>query len=378
MSRCLLAILLCSLLLLAGGCWDLLLIEDLAMVIAIGFDVDPDDPNMMLVTMTSPTLSEEKKEPMVTVSVKAETIEQALHNVQRQSEDILVLGQTNVLVFCEEFARSGKLIEVMNQLSQLRDINANAKIVVVKGARAQNVLQLASPLETRAAVFLGDLLERNNFTGMINKATVSEYWRKHYILGIDPVVTLIDFVGYEDKKEGYRVVGMGLFNSAGEMTGMLTDEEAITYNILTGEAPRRRFTSKVKVDDRNRNVSGLIEQSKVKIKTRLKDSKPCIDISVDLAVDGLDIDWDGNVLDAKVIDKFAKLLARDFQGNIQEMLEKSQKVKADFIGVGRHVRVQHSKWFEGKDWAEEYKNCDISVTVKVKVRRVGTLVKPQS
>ena len=377
MIRFLFTIFLCALLFFAGGCWDILLIEDLAMVIAIGFDVDPENPDLMVVTMTSPTLSEEKKEPMATVTVKAESIDQALHNVQRQSEDILVLGQTNVLVFCEEFARSGRLSEVMSQLSQLRDINANAKVVVVKGATAQNVLQLSSPVEPRAAVYLVDLLERNHFTGMINQATVSEYWRKHYTLGIDPVVALIDITGHEDEKEGFRVAGAGLFNSAGKMTGTLTDEEVISYNIITGDAPRRRFITKVKISGHKRNVSGLIERSKVKIKTKIKD-KPSIDVRMELIVDGLDADWDANVLDPKVTDKLAKLLAKDFQGNIQELFEKSQKVQADFAGLGRHVRVQHSEWFNGKDWAEEYKDADISVSVKVTVRRIGTMVKPES
>lgn len=377
MIRFLFTIFLCALLFFAGGCWDILLIEDLAMVIAIGFDVDPENPDLMVVTMTSPTLSEEKKEPMATVTVKAESIDQALHNVQRQSEDILVLGQTNVLIFCEEFARSGRLSEVMSQLSQLRDINANAKVVVVKGATAQNVLQLSSPVEPRAAVYLVDLLERNHFTGMINQATVSEYWRKHYTLGIDPVVALIDITGHEDEKEGFRVAGAGLFNSAGKMTGTLTDEEVISYNIITGDAPRRRFITKVKISGHKRNVSGLIERSKVKIKTKIKD-KPSIDVRMELIVDGLDADWDANVLDPKVTDKLAKLLAKDFQGNIQELFEKSQKVQADFAGLGRHVRVQHSEWFNGKDWAEEYKDADISVSVKVTVRRIGTMVKPES
>ena len=118
----------------------------------------------------------------------------------------------------------------MSQLSQLRDINANAKVVVVKGATAQNVLQLSSPVEPRAAVYLVDLLERNHFTGMINQATVSEYWRKHYTLGIDPVVALIDITGHEDEKEGFRGWSRAL-NSAGKMTGTLTDEEVISYNI---------------------------------------------------------------------------------------------------------------------------------------------------
>lgn len=378
MIRFLFTIFLCGLLLFAGGCWDLLLIEDLSMVIAIGFDEDPEDPEMMIVTMTSPTLSEEAKEPMVTITVKAKSVDQALHNVQRQSEDILVLGQTNVLVFCEGFARNGKMNDVMRELSQLRDINANAKLAVVKGATAQNVLQLANPIEPRAAVFLVDLLERNHYIGLVSEATVTEYWRKHYALGVDPVVTIIEITGHEDEKTGLRVAGMGLFDSSGTMTGTLTDEDIINFNLLTGEAPRRRFISEVEVNNKNRKVSGLFEKSKIKIKSEIKDNKASINIRMDMIIDGLDIEWDANVLDSKVVDKLTQSLARDFQGNILDMLKKSQKIKADFSGLGRYVRVQNPKWFEGKDWAEEYSKCDITVTTKVEVRRIGALVKPES
>ena len=98
---------------------------------------------------------------------------------------------------------------------------------------------------------------------------------------------------------------------------------------------------------------------------------------MELIVDGLDADWDANVLDPKVTDKLAKLLAKDFQGNIQELFEKSQKVRQILL-ASAGMWVQHSEWFNGKDWAEEYKDADISVSVKVTVRRIGTMVKPES
>ena len=120
------------------------------------------------------------------------------------------------------------------------------------------------------------------------------------------------------------------------------------------------------------------EEVKSKISPKIKNDKLSIAISLEIFIDGVDIEWDADVLDPKVIDKLGGLLEKDFQGNIQEMLEKTQKWQADCTGLGRHVRVQHSKWFKGKDWAEEYEKCDISVTTKVTVRRIGTLVKPQS
>lgn len=374
----LLALLLCSLMLFAGGCWDIMLIEELSLVVAAGFDSDSQDSKLMTVTMISPALSEKAKDSTRKVSVKAESVNQALINVQRQSGKILVLGQANVLVFSEKFARSGKMNEVMRELAQLRDMNANAMLTVVQDAPAQHVMQLENPAETRIGVHLTNLLERNHYLGLTAKTTATRYWYKHHTLGIDPVVPIIKITGPGDEKKGLVIAGLGVFNSAGKMTGTLTDNEVLLYHILTGEAGRLRFTSEEEIQGKKRKVAGFIEDVKSKISTEIKDDKLSIAISLEIFIDGVDIEWDADVLDTKVIDKLGGLLAKDFQGNIQEMLEKTQKWQADCTGLGRHVRVQHSKWFKGKDWAEEYKKCDISVRAKVTVRRIGTLVKPQS
>ncbi|MDD3073631.1 MAG: hypothetical protein PHS56_04270, partial [Eubacteriales bacterium] len=94
MTRKFLLLLLCSLLLFVGGCWDILLIEDLALIQVIGFDEDPEDSELMAVTIACPTLSEKATASMFKVTVKAKSINQALINAQRQAGRNLVLGQT--------------------------------------------------------------------------------------------------------------------------------------------------------------------------------------------------------------------------------------------------------------------------------------------
>lgn len=378
MTRKFLLLLLCSLLLFVGGCWDILLIEDLALIQVIGFDEDPEDSELMAVTIACPALSEKATASMFKVTVKANSINQALINAQRQAGRNLVLGQTTVLVFSEQFARSGKMNEVVRQLALLRDMNANAMLAVVQDAPAQHVLQLENPVETRIGVFLPNLLERNQYRGLTPTPTATGYWNKHHTLGIDPVAPIIQITGHEDEKKGLVIAGLGVFNSAGKMTGILTDNEILPYQMLSGEGGRLRFTTEVKIRNERRTVAGYIENVKCKIKSEIKNNKPRIDISLIIFVDGVDIEWDANVLDPKAIDKLGQLLAQDFQGNIQEMLEKTQNWQADCIGLGRRVRVQHPKWFKGKDWAEEYKKCEISVTAEVTVRRIGTLVEPQN
>jgi hypothetical protein len=58
------------------------------------------------------------------------------------------------------------------------------------------------------------------------------------------------------------------------------------------------------------------------------------------------------------------------------VLKKSQNWEADIVGLGQYARSQQAPWFKGKDWEKEFGKSDIQVEVKVRVKRIGTLMDP--
>jgi hypothetical protein len=116
----------------------------------------------------------------------------------------------------------------------------------------------------------------------------------------------------------------------------------------------------------------------VEMKSSILRGKSVIDIKADITLDGLNVDL---VIDTQLKEEFfsglEQSLASDLQGNIRRVLKKSQEWEADIVGLGQHVRVQHSKWFREKDWASEYRESEINVEVKVTVKRFGSLINPK-
>lgn len=364
-------------LLLVGGCWDQLIIEELAMAYAIGFDTDPTDPQLFILTTTNPTFSESSKDETKKLVGKGYSLSNAFFNMQRQRDRILVLGQVATLVFSEDAARKGLLHQIMREVDQQRDINPNAKIVIVRGSEAREVIFLEPVEEAWVARFLSDLLDHNFNSGIVPRITVSRYWVSYSTAGVVPVVPVIELTGSDDEKIGVNIVGLAALDSTGRMQGILTDQETTHFMLLTGQNRRGRATTKLPIDGALRDTSGFIKNVSRHVTTSIVDGKARIAIKLKVSVDIINIDWDTDVTQPGIDEKVEKALARDIQGNALEMLRKTQDWGTDVVGLGQYVRIQNPQWFRGKNWDEEYKKSEISLEVVVEVKRLGALVNPQ-
>ena len=113
------------------------------------------------------------------------------------------------------------------------------------------------------------------------------------------------------------------------------------------------------------------------MKATVENGRPRIAIEMALDVDIIDIRWDVNVIERQDVDAIiGKALARDIQGNSLELIKQTQEWGTDILGLGQHMRVQNPEWFRNKDWSKEYSQGDITLQVKVRVMRTGTLSNP--
>lgn len=370
---------LCISLVFVSGCWDQLIIEELAMAISMGIDVNPEEPELFYMTITNPALSETSVEQTKKIVEKGYSLSNAFFNMQKQRDRFLVLGQVATMVFSEEAAKSGLLHQIMREVDQLRDMNPNANIVVVRGAKAQEVLYLEPTEEARVAKYLNNLLNRNFNSGIVPRITASRYWFRHSTEGVDPVVPVIELVGSGDKKTGLIITGLAALDSAGKMQGTLNDQEILHFLILSGQIRRGRMTTKLPIEGELRDTSMFINKVKRKISTTIANGRPKISIRLEVDIDIINIKWGVNVVEEEAELVIGQALARDIQGNALDMIKRTQGWGTDILGLGQYVRIQHPNWFKEKEkeWGSEYKNSDITLEVKTNVSRTGTLVNPQ-
>lgn len=358
----------------AAGCWDQLVLEKLAFIFGMAIDEDPNNPDLFYMGVITPAFTEGAKERSVRTVVLTRSITQGLTNMQLQRERNLVLGKVSVIIFSTTAAENGILFKVIRQMDQQRDINPNSWLIVTQGISAREALYMTPPEEDRVAIYIDDLLDIGLNTGQIPEATISQFWSKHHAWGVTPAIPTIK----ETEGGSLMISGLALFNEDGNSAGYLSDGETVMYMILTGEIVRGRFYTKVDYhEQKDRWVTSFIKSTKSKINTRIENNIPVIDIrlEIDLEIINIDMEFD-NVLTGEIFDTLQTAIAIDLQGNILKVIQKAQRSGADPFGLGTQVRIQQPSWAKGKKWCDEFPESKISVQVKVKVKRIGTLMNP--
>lgn len=377
--RKVMVIILIAAFLLMGGCWDVEVIDELAIVFGLGIDQDESDPEKIMVTINNPAFNTEAEEQVVRTTVSAYSVSQALLNAQLQRNKSLVLGKLSVIVFSEEAAENGAMHKVLIQLDQIREIDPSALICIVRDDSAQHALNVVPPVQPRAAVYLTELLDRNFNEGRAPRVFLFRYWFDYSTRGITPVIPVIELTGGKEEEEGFILAGLAAIDEQGRMAGQLTDTEIIIYIMLRDEIFRGRFYSHINfAEQKQRLVQGKIKKVDRKVITRIVNDKPVIDIKIMVEADLLDVDLVlESQLEEEVFRGLERALARDFQGNMMRLLRKTQEWETDIVGLGQFVRVHNHKWFRERNWAEEYKNSDINIEVEFRIIRIGTLLNPR-
>ncbi|NLO87424.1 MAG: Ger(x)C family spore germination protein [Firmicutes bacterium] len=375
-----LLLVLCLSLVLVGGCWDVLVVEELALAFAIGIDHDVNNPRRFILSMTNPTFSETSQSDTRKILTESYSLSNAFFNLQRQRERILVLGQITSIVFSEEAARSGLLHNIMRQVDQQRDMNPNVHLLIVRGHKAQDVIFMKPEENARVAVYLDKVMNTNFTAGEAPRISASRYWVSYSTAGIDPVIPVIELTGpgeEEKKTDGVIITGLAALDYTGRMQGFLNDKQTYYFMLFTGQNHRSRMTTRLDIDGQVRDTSFYVKDVSLKVKPALENGRPRLALKMALEVDVINIEWDVDVEQEGVDEIIETALARDFQGNALEVIRLTQDWGTDIVGLGQHMRIKYPRWFKDERWRQEYRNAHITLEVKVKVRRVGTLIRPQ-
>ncbi len=372
-------ILLCALaaMLLSVGCWDLRVIDELALVMGIGVDIAEMDPEMLQFTFVHPVFDPQANDIRATKTITAYTLQQAVINLQHQTDQQPVLGKVDVFVFSEEAARNGSMHAVLIQFDQMRDIHPIAWICISRGVEAKDVINLKVPQQARVSIFLADMFTDNMLNGRLPRSDLTTYWTRHHTIGISPVIPVIELTGSGEEKTGILLAGLAVIDSSGKIKGYLSDSETIMYMLLTNDIKRGQFSTRLSIGkEKNRPVTAFVQSTSVKVRTKIINDKPVISIEVDVLMNGLHVDLTDSVLSGDIFRELEKALAKDIQGNMRRVIRKCQQWEVDIFGYGQHMRIQNYQWFQDKDWDTEFGKSEIHLEVSVNVKRAGALINP--
>lgn len=370
------SILLITLMVFTVGCWDLRPLEELALIQGLGVDMSDMDREMLQFTFIHPLFAQEARDVRLVKVINSYSLEQGLIHLQHQTDERPALGTLLTMVFSEEATRNGSMHKVLAEYDSLRESKLTAWVCVVRGADAREVMQLSIPNTPRISIFLSEMFRENMLTGRIPRSDTTTYLTKHYTTGITPVIPVIELTGPGEEKTGFLLAGVAVIGPSGKLKGYLTDSETVMFMLLTGEMVRGRLAVNLTLEGgENVPVTAYVQNSSVKVRAEIVNDKPVIYIKSKINFSEANAVLPGNKPPTEnIVRQLETALARDIQGNMAKVINKSQIWGADIFGFGRHVQSQHYRWFRGKKWETEFKRSKINVEVKVSVKRTGTLI----
>lgn len=381
-----LAVVLIACILLLNGCWGKREVEDLAPLIAIGFDLGQ-KPGTYLITeqfsipakggVTGADIQER------TISVEASSGREAFEKISKIFYRTPFMGSLEVIVIGEDLAKAG-FNEVLDFGQRFSEFRRTMYLVLVKG-KAQDILNIKLRSEQLPGMAIMNMVERGSEVSSTPIVRLGHYFTILGSKSTAPILPMIDTIqqgeggiGYKvegDKAQEIQIQGAGIFRKD-RFVDSLTDEETKGYMWLENEV-KGRLINTVGIEEGKLNFAGQVMKSSTRYKVSNNDGTVKLEyqIRTSIAVDEV-LGLKEQLSEQEWLDlmkatekKFAKAIEKE----CQLALQKEKVLGLDFLGIGRHVEENNSAyWKTVKDqWEQKIADFPVSLDVQVTIHNSG-------
>lgn len=393
--------------LIISGCRDSSEVDDNVYAVSIGLDIGIN--NKVIVTVQYPVYikgsgGENGVESGVggnsnVHSVEAPAILEAIDLMNMAISRRVQLTHTKMLVISEDLAKQG-IGAFLAPLARYRGSRRTMFIVVTKGKAIDFIYENQTNIGESITKSMELMMAQSKHTGFFPMENFHYFYRdilsnysnaiaiyagvnKHQELNVGggeanpSIVTQSDIKPGEMPRLGTakrEFVGTAIFNGD-KLVGSLNPYETRYMLIITNKFKKGIMT----IEDKNSPGNGIIFSIRngraTKVRGRLVNGKPVIDVDVNIEADINAIHSRINYESLKLIENLNKQLKEELQTGIEKTIEKTKnEYKSDIFGFGKAFAGYFptiQEW-EKFDWLSHYPDAKVNVNVTVNIRRTGT------
>ncbi|HWI53735.1 MAG TPA: Ger(x)C family spore germination protein [Symbiobacteriaceae bacterium] len=389
------AALLVAVSLLLTGCWDRKEIEDVGFVMAIGLDKGQGGKIAVTMQLAIPRNiavsttgagggggGSAEKPPVLVERVEAESIGEALRDLETFTNRRISLMHTLVVVFGRELAEAG-IQDHIGILTRFRQFRRGMMVMVAEGT-ATEILASRPRLEENPAIFLEDLTRRaHEKTARAPRTDLHHFLLPFETYGQESVMPIVRLKtarpGLEHQPDQKpQLEGTAIFRG-GTMIGELNPDESEIFLAMTGEA--RAFLETLPTSEAGNGkivVEMTIENTRMRVNTVA--GRVSVNLSIVTEADLREIQ--GNVKGIVTDEGLRKLedrLSRQLTERANKLVRRLQtEFKTDNVGFGNAVRVRFIDWpsWEQYNWPKRFPDTPIQVSIRTMIRRTGMTIQP--
>jgi spore germination protein len=353
-------------LLMVTGCAQKRIIDDLALINAIGFDLSKEDKEQLKVSATFPIITKDGKYDRKTLIVEGKSSKSAREKLKHKTNMQLENGQLRVTLFGTELAKQGLLPQID---TFVRDPNIGSRVLLALGKpEASGILTLEIENEGQNATFLEQAITKLNSESKSINYDIFQFLRDLYDDGVDPILP-----AYKVEEDDLKYDGVGLFQGD-KLIDYLNPTDAKLLFLFRKKITHGELEQEIELEEgKKKQIMLSFVQTKhhIDVNSIAKDNLVAT-INIDIIGDVLEYTGEEDLSDPKIQMKAEKLISKQLNSKGNELLLQLQEMQVDPIGIGQHIR-NHMKYKEWKalDWYEEYRKMNIKVNTNVKFSSNG-------
>jgi spore germination protein KC len=386
-------------LLLAGltvlpGCWSKKELNELAVVMALGIDLDREGYAVSAQVMNSSEVGSQQRSsmgssPAITYKAVGKTIPDALQRMLEVTPRNLYLSHVRVLVFGEAMARKG-VSDALDFISRNRQLRTDFYLLVAKGMKAEDILQVVTPFEHIPANSLySSILVSNKKSAAMGKITLQQFITELDRSGSNPILSGVEIQGPRqtgnDLDNVRRIKPDTILKHAGlavfvkdRLVGWLGESSSKSANYVLNQV---EMTSGNVPCSEGGIVGVEITNAKSTFDVKLaQDERPeflvrlKLEANINAAQCNLDLSKPSSIEDIEK--KLASKLSTNVERNIQDI---QRKYGADIFGLGEALHRKFPKvWNKYRGhWEDSFRTMKVQVHSEVKIRRIGSIIQPE-
>ena len=336
---------------LTTGCLDYVELNDLNIISGISIDYEND-----LYTVAFEILNDKKegqdstKQTAIIIEDSGKTLSEAIFNTSKKAPKKPYFSHLKCLVISENVAKE-KLENIIDYFLRNPDIRNEFNTVIAKDIKAKDLLSNSNKDNPVVSDLIETMLKNN------------EYYKNNSVTNpFEEMVTDILLFGIDTKMAAIsiendilNVSGIGVFKDY-NLQGILTPQESITYNVLTGKSVNATYTYPCG----NEFITLGIYNSDPQISVKNKK----VEINATLEASIIESNCDYDLKKVETYDLLNKEYKKLFKKDIENFLNTLKKYDSDALGISRTYYIDSRKK-DANVWKNAYKiNVDLKINKK--------------
>lgn len=386
-----LILMLISAIMLLAGCWNSRELRDLAIVVGMGVDKEPNSGqyrvsfqmmNPGMVTLAAGGGGGGGSSTITVYSASDKTLFGALRKASLKVPRQLFFAHIQLLVVGEVLAREG-IETLFDFYERSHELRLNTPVLIARGLDAETVLQIIMPMENNSA--LGNAKRLKN---------TAEIWSH----SIETKVT--DIVKGISGKSGFAISGVRIVGDSkagggkdnlqkvklpafAQISGIGLFHDGKLVHWVDGTTARGMMWAQDKMkstivnigceEENDEGVSIEVTRSKTNVKFAMVHGKPAFTISIKEEGNVNEVHCPVDVSKREVLLRLQKAWEAETRKEVEQALGISQKKKTEVFGFNEIVASSDRRmWKKIKDdWPDVFAESKVTVEVEAFIRRTG-------